>query len=70
MVTKAAPLALSDCDKFSVTYPERCAGHLDHRCCGDCGKVYVRCKAHGGMAGAGRSLHSHRGLYHPVTAAT
>lgn len=63
-------LALGDCDKFSVKRPERCSGHLDHRCCGDCGKVYVRCKSHGGAAGADRSLHSHRGLYHPIKAAT
>lgn len=33
--------------------------------CVDCGERYHRCEAHGGEAGARRSLHSHRGLHHP-----
>jgi len=30
-----------------------------------CGQKYARCQAHGGLAGAKRSLKSHRGVYHP-----
>lgn len=33
--------------------------------CATCGKSYARCARHGGEAGAKRSLHSHRALYHP-----
>jgi hypothetical protein len=33
--------------------------------CNDCPRVYARCQHIGGEAGAKRSLHSHRGLYHP-----
>jgi len=53
-----------------------CAGEVAEATChevGDryhgprewCGKTFDRCQAHGGEAGARRSLQSHRGVYHP-----
>jgi len=30
-----------------------------------CARLFERCEAHGGLAGARRSLSAHRGVYHP-----
>jgi len=49
------------CDKCKKDVPPDVAGAN----CIDCKKVYYRCPACGGAAGAQRSLHSHRALYHP-----
>lgn len=52
---------------------DKCRGPVDTAgwnsvACFDCTKVYVRCAACGGQAGARRSLHSHRALHHPALA--
>lgn len=51
------------CDKFSRSV---CGLVVATVVCSDCGVDYARCEAHGGEAGARRSLKSHRGLYHPA----
>jgi hypothetical protein len=52
-----------ECDKAKRSEP--CDLTLVGMASCGCGKVYVRCRRHGGEAGAKKSLHSHRALYHP-----
>lgn len=51
------------CSKRGCRFPGQRPGAF----CIDCGQRYHRCADHGGTAGAQRSLHSHRALYHPKT---
>lgn len=64
-VVSAPAGARTTCDKC----PRRHPGPVYHQtvACPECGKEYARCAGHGGLAGAMRSLHSHRALYHPKT---
>jgi hypothetical protein len=51
------------CDKCPT--PVDTQGGWHGVACMACGASYIRCEAHGGQAGARRSLHSHRALMHP-----
>ena len=58
------------CPKHTRKSP--CSGEVAGLICGEpdrrdrpCTDRFLRCDAHGGAAGAARSLKSHRGVYHP-----
>ena len=62
------------CPKHTRKSP--CSGEVAEVLCPDClapgvdgwTAAFRRCEAHGGAAGAARSLKSHRSVYHPKTA--
>lgn len=54
---------MATCDKCKANVDT--GGGWNNVACFDCDKVYVRCGDCGALAGARRSLHSHRALHHP-----